>query len=123
MNPQQTQPQPQQNQVPQQDPVKSANQAKANLGFITTMQEHLLHYKNGGTTPSQSPQNAPGQEQTQETGDTDPIKKLVDEVGKLREEVKGKTADKEIEQIRSELESLLNDESEEPNEQANETTQ
>lgn len=52
MNPQQIQP-PQ----PQVDP----SQAGANLGFVNTMQQHLLQYQmaNQPISPTQTPQNAP----------------------------------------------------------------
>lgn len=51
-----------------QNPTSQANQASANLGFINTMQEHLLKYKGqqkGATQPQNSPEtskNALGQE-------------------------------------------------------------
>lgn len=63
------QPTPGQN-IPTQDPTQAGNQAKANLGFINTMQEHLLQYKHGNQAQKQpveapqKPQNAPGQEKT-----------------------------------------------------------
>lgn len=114
MQPDQTQdssPQPQQAQNQAQDPTKQANTAAANLGFINTMQEHLLKYK-----ASKDPQNAPQQEQTQNpSGDMKTeIKasesRIMKEIKGLKDEFSKNSSgneQKEVERLKKEIEEVL----------------
>ena len=98
----------------QSDPVQKANQAKANLGFINTMQQHLLEYKSGGKKAPQSPNSAPGQENGQETTNEPKDENkpdLAKELSSFKIEIEGMIKS-QIGDLKREIQSAM--ESEEP---------
>ncbi len=108
------------------------DQARYNLGFITQMHEQLLQHKgiNGPKAQSQqpqtahqTPQNAPGQAQPQETpkesstGDigaklTQFELNITKQLDSMRQELKNDTQ-KEIEGIKNDLKTALNEDEQE----------
>lgn len=116
MNPQQpqgtgqlinTQPAPQgQPDLPQPTGTQGANQAAANLGFMNTMQEHLLQHK-GNKNKAQTQQNDKGKEKPQETQ-----KDSQKEIEALRTEFEKKIEDMKkgiTEEIKSDIKTALAD--------------
>ncbi len=67
-------PQPQGQSIqPEQDPTKKANMAAGNLGFVNTLQQHLIQYKGKQNQPPQAPETpktAPEQEQKPKVEET-----------------------------------------------------
>lgn len=92
-------------------------EAKASMGMATTLQEGLLG--NAGEQAemgSQEAQNAPEQEMMgqPETGGLEEMEsRIMEEIGALRDEIKkSKGGDDEIEELKKEIEAVLNDEQE-----------
>lgn len=123
MNPQQNQassPQPQtppsMGQFPNthasQDPTQGANQAAASLAFATHLQTQMMQHQAPPKPSPTSPQNAPGQEQNQnttDTKDTDISKELTD----FKKEIEGMITS-QIGDLKREIQTALSDE-QEPN--------
>ncbi len=117
-----------QGQSPQPDMTQKANQAAASLAFATHLQTQMLQHQ-APEIPAevpvespQTPQNAPDST-NDEKPEEDTLKKLVTEVDSLKKEVKGKNADKEIEDIRSQLEQLLKEEGQDDVDDAEESNE
>lgn len=113
----------------QPNPTQSANQSKANLGLVNTMQEQLLHYKSKqqGTHPSQKPENQPQSTQTPEmTKDPQEEKKdekqldMTETLTSFKKEIEG-MLDSRFGDIQRELQTLLSEEKDEPDETKTET--
>lgn len=106
-------PQPQGQEV--QDPTKSANQAAGNLGFINTMQEHLLQHKASKNVPpqaSQEPKTAPQQEQKPKQDNPVEEKKepnMAEEFTNFKKEIEG-LLDSKLGDLKREIESALTEE-------------
>ncbi len=104
--------QPEQSQQSQQNgQEQKTSQSAANLGFINTMQEHLLQYKAGKNAPSK-PQNAPQQEQTPKQDNSVEEKKepnLAEEFTKFKTEIEG-LMDSKLGDLKREIESALSEE-------------
>jgi hypothetical protein len=105
MNPQNTQ---------ENNPQATANNAAASLAFATHLSTQMMQHQNPSQVSPEEPEENP------ETNQEDSIKKIEEDVDALKKEVKGSKVSQEIENIRSELEALLKDEGEEPNEQTDE---
>lgn len=99
----------------QQDPSKATNQAAANLGFINTMQEHLLEHTANKNRPA-SPQNAP--QSTQEVKQDNPTEgkkelktepNMAEEFTKFKTEIEG-LMDSKLGDLKREIETALQDE-------------
>lgn len=113
--------QPQQTQAANpQDPSKGASQAAANLGFINTMQEHLLQHKANKNKPvaSQAPQEAQGQEK-EPKGDKTEQPDIAKELTAFKTEIEG-LLDSKLGDLKREIETALTEE--DANEQTPETT-
>lgn len=101
------------------DPKQQANAAAGNLGFINTMQEHLLKHKAGkqqAIQPQETPHKPPQQEQT--SNPTEDMKteikgseeRIMDEIKALKEEMTKNSPDgkqKEIDDLRKQIQEVL----------------
>lgn len=104
-------------------PKVDPNQAGANLGFVNTLQEHLLQYKaqQGQNQPQQAPNPVPAQDpnegvpsnQQNQTDTTAQIQglesRLMDELNTLKVEMQSqKDGKKEFDDLTAQIEQVLN---------------
>lgn len=88
------------------DPTAGANQAKAGLGLVTTMQEHLLKHKQA-KKESMKPQQPKGDTASQNIPQPDEkITKLQDEMDSFKKEVKSMIKD-EIGSLKQDIQDAL----------------
>ena len=113
-------------QQPMQDfssapsPEQKANKAGANLGFINTLQQHLLQYKakqNAPKTAPQTPETAPKTDETAKTEEDTNKPDLAKELTSFKTEIEGMIKS-QIGDLKREIELALND-NEEPKAQEN----
>lgn len=96
------------------DPTQQANEAKANLGFVTTMQDHLAQYKSSQNTQKSDNKPDNSQKKPQQNGKMDmqsELDSVKSELKTVQEEIKAKSVKDEIQAIRDELEGLLQEDS------------
>lgn len=99
----------------QVDPTEKANQAKANLGFVNTLQEHLLQHHTSKQASEQKPQDSqPQEEEPNKLEDME--SRIVDEISKVKKSIEENTPkdkNKELEDLKKEIEDVLNSDNEE----------
>lgn len=113
----------------QPDPTEQANQAKSNMGFVNTLQEHLLEYKHpqapqdAKTAPGEEkvkkeveqpkPETKPEESKPEEKKDDPRIAELELSITKklddIRQELKG-DHETEIDALKKQIEDALADE-------------